>query len=71
LSDEKPTWESPMIIKKHCAWCLEQIKPIDPAIEFTMTVWINGYWTQQDESKFYCQKCSKDGFTLLPKVSGQ
>ena len=60
-----------MIIKKNCDWCLKEIKPIDSAIEFSMTVWINGYWTQSQESKYYCQQCSKDGFTLLPKVSGQ
>ena len=71
MSDEKSTWESPMIVKKLCDWCHEQIKPTEPAVEFNMTTWINGYWTQSSESRYFCQKCSKDGFTLLPKVSGQ
>jgi len=71
LSDEKPTWESPMINKQLCYWCQKRIKPIDPSTEISLTTWINGYWTQSQESRYFCQECSKDGFTVTPVVTGK
>ena len=54
-----------------CLNCNKKLKREDSCFEITQTKWVNGYYTIESESQYYCQECSKDGFSITALVNGK
>jgi len=71
-------WSTATIDKAICKGCGKTIEVNFPAVQITLSLWVNGYFCSTEHSYFFCINCSKSGFSLIrrdeideEKISGK